>query len=164
MLHRNYLKKTPSGPPHLVVDSHATGRILLQNFCDSIGEPFILQFRFLFALFFLNEKEKNGSRLVKEPTHNSQENQRILSEWFVKIYNFGTRSGCSCFLHSIGPISCHNITDRINLKVENPSKQTLMSWTDANESWMYRATLQQAGHLPCRRPTQVWSRASHMVP
>lgn len=80
MLHRNYLKKTPSGPPHLVVDSHATGRILLQNFCDSIGEPFILQFRFLFTLFFLNEKEKNGSRLVKDPTYNSQENQRILSE------------------------------------------------------------------------------------
>lgn len=41
---------------YLVMDSHAAGCILLEDFCHPIGEPLILQFGLLLAVLLLVEK------------------------------------------------------------------------------------------------------------
>lgn len=38
---------------HLVMDGHAAGCILLEDFCHPIGEPLILQLRLVLAVLLL---------------------------------------------------------------------------------------------------------------
>lgn len=79
---------------HLVMDGHAAGCILLEDFCHPIGEPLILQLRLVLAVLLLVWKmhlEKNKS-LCNGINHKTSRGL-IHAEQELPTFHWGPRNG-----------------------------------------------------------------------